>query len=561
MKKRNINVIKVLFILCAVAFVINTNVFLRSLKTDDTVVSSNSEKLTVGPRFWDEDGVYLILIRSGLRNFEQRKAVRDTWGMHVRTLGVRIVFKLDNNQKKNPRSSSILKLEDEAKRHKDIIKESTMLPTWIKLLSVVEDSTFVSTGFLRRWMSNIENNFFSWENCKLNTKGFSFSSIYYQVCHLSLNNAKLITAGRHPQLPTCSVSGTNVNPCNSTLYTSAAKDYIITDVPLQMMYIMDYFEWPMRKASAELEDVTVIIKTALKYRLQKLINLITTIRNKYQGIKILVADDYYSSFHQFRSTVKAIYHKVGKENLIIFALKSDMGVGAGRNALVSKVRTKYCLVLDDDLLFWYKTDLILMRSILQTNTNVDLVGGVYELWKQYPDRKKSFKLKTDSYGLNISFSSGEVLFEYVEDNIIGNNGCRKVDVTHNFFLARTQVLRTNPWRQKLKIQEHEQFFLDIKKRNQAFILECQDISVVHDVRNRHTEAMSRDYDKNSQRIKGTCYSFQEICRINKLDYKLSTFSTPYFQLQCMENLYCELFGRKHCFNMAKESCPRIKRAL
>ena len=106
------------------------------------------------------------------------------------------------------------------------------------------------------------------------------------------------------------------------------------------------------------EKITIIIKTF--ERPDYLDRLIKSIKTYYPTIPIIVADD--SEDPKIRTDVR------------YYALPFDVGVSAGRNFLVKKVKTKYFITVDDDLIFDSETKLENFLRIIENN-DIDLLGG------------------------------------------------------------------------------------------------------------------------------------------------------------------------------------------
>ena len=109
-----------------------------------------------------------------------------------------------------------------------------------------------------------------------------------------------------------------------------------------------------------LDDLTAVIKTFQRPR--SLDRLIASIRRFYPELKILVGDD---------SFVPSPHH-----NVDYLRLTPDVGVSAGRNALLERIETPYFLLLDDDLEFTAET--VIQRLMAPVAEGmIDLVAGDY----------------------------------------------------------------------------------------------------------------------------------------------------------------------------------------
>jgi hypothetical protein len=132
-------------------------------------------------------------------------------------------------------------------------------------------------------------------------------------------------------------------------------------------------------------------------------------------------------------------------------LPFDSGLAAKRNAGVEVCQTKYWLCGCDDFDFSTKEareGVERMVKVLDENLNVDVAGGrvdgrAYEGWLEY--------------------IPGDCIREHPMKGIPPEGYCVGVDLTVNYFLARTEVLKQFPWPEEMKIGgEHVCFFLDLK---------------------------------------------------------------------------------------------------
>ena len=94
------------------------------------------------------------------------------------------------------------------------------------------------------------------------------------------------------------------------------------------------------------EKITIVIKTYMRYKCVR--HLIYSIQKLYPKIAILVADD---SELRHRETLDEF------QNVFHFYMPPNYGWFAGRNLLVSQVKTEYYLWCDDDFVFHDQTNL------------------------------------------------------------------------------------------------------------------------------------------------------------------------------------------------------------
>ena len=126
-------------------------------------------------------------------------------------------------------------------------------------------------------------------------------------------------------------------------------------------------------------------------------------------------------------------------------LPYNVGVSVGRQAALDRVATRYCVVLDDDHVFYRRTALEEAFSILEAHPDIDILGGdeillpfyaASSFWRGdvYPTRPATHPTGTKIAGLVVR------------------------DRVPNFFLSRTDRLRLVGWDAELKTLDHIDFF-------------------------------------------------------------------------------------------------------
>jgi hypothetical protein len=158
--------------------------------------------------------------------------------------------------------------------------------------------------------------------------------------------------------------------------------------------------------------------------------------------------------------------------------------------MLEKTNTPFFVLCDDDFIFEPRTRLSLMRRMLIEN-NLDLLGGVF---RQYnlKSRKQRLKFKISNWLLKFNIlipSTG--MYEYSANFDLEGTVCRlkkmtyqdpftRCDMTHNFFIARTDKVRAfGGWNPILKGGEHQNFFIRAKL-NGLNIATTRQCGVVHD---------------------------------------------------------------------------------
>uniref|UniRef100_A0A4W3K626 Beta-1,4 N-acetylgalactosaminyltransferase 2-like n=1 Tax=Callorhinchus milii TaxID=7868 RepID=A0A4W3K626_CALMI len=199
--------------------------------------------------------------------------------------------------------------------------------------------------------------------------------------------------------------------------------------------------------------VTVTTKTFLRYN--KLQILINSIHQFYPNISIIIADD------------SANPEKIEGPNIEQYFMPFAKGWFAGRNLVVSQVTTKYLLWVDDDFLFTTETKIEKLVDVLE-NTNLDLVGGSvngnlfrHKLWH------------------NEGNEEGGCLFRQsgIYRVLDGFPKCGLTSVVVNFFLARTDKLRSVGFDPLLSRTGHTEAFIDGLGR--ILVGSCSDVVISH----------------------------------------------------------------------------------
>jgi len=203
-----------------------------------------------------------------------------------------------------------------------------------------------------------------------------------------------------------------------------------------------------------MNDITICVKAF--ERIDAVSRLLESI-NKYYGelYTVLIGDDSaedYSSYFTNFNNVK--YYK----------LPYDVGISAGRNFLVSKVKTKYFIICDDDFIFTKDTNIEKMKLLLE-KYDLDILGGRYNNTH-----------KKDAVGKNFEFENNMM---YIRALKTFDKEVILCDMVPNFFIAKTTKVNNLKWDEELKILEHSDFF--IRAKNTGFkVGYCNDIYVIHD---------------------------------------------------------------------------------
>ena len=197
------------------------------------------------------------------------------------------------------------------------------------------------------------------------------------------------------------------------------------------------------------KDVTLGIKTFM--RPHKLEKCLASVRRFYSDIKVIVADD---SKDDFKIQNREICKRFSGVDYL--ELDWDVGLSAGRNAMVKACQTKYYITMDDDSIVKAETNLKLFYNFLQKKDNFVLIGGKCKT-------RPSFVCTYSHYSAD---KTRLYYFNTERGQISGSGGTKalRTDRVMNFFMARTEKLLENLWDEDLKLCEHNNFFIRAWKK-------------------------------------------------------------------------------------------------
>ena len=271
-----------------------------------------------------------------------------------------------------------------------------------------------------------------------------------------------------------------------------------------------------------MNDLTIIIKTLDRYDCLK--KLIRSIIKKYKNIPILIGDD--SNISCKENIKKDFPHA----NIKVYEMPHDCGLSYGRNFLITKVKTKYFCLCDDDFVFDKKTDLKKAMDIIKEK-KVDILGGYirnYKIIKSFKDRIIRIAQTILHYELPTNYigtmkEKNGIL--YINYRIKDFPSYEEEDIVMNFFIARTEVIKNNPWDNELKLQEHTAFFYSMKKNNVK-------VAFTNQLSTRHCPVQNKKY--RNFRTRNFTQVFMRKNNISKIistyDNKEGTFETEYEKL-------------------------------
>lgn len=184
-------------------------------------------------------------------------------------------------------------------------------------------------------------------------------------------------------------------------------------------------------------EISIIVKTFK--RPEYIERFIDSVRKYYPEINILVADDSDESF--VGSPIKLWEPR---KNVFYWKMPFNSGLSSGRNFLISKVKTKYVVLCDDDFIFCEDTKLETLYENIKLDT-ADIIGGLV-------GGKNAVE-----YNFTLQKINGKL--HYIKKHRYFKNDLYFYDVIPNFFIAKTAVLKKIKWDNSLKLVEHSDFFL------------------------------------------------------------------------------------------------------
>jgi len=218
-------------------------------------------------------------------------------------------------------------------------------------------------------------------------------------------------------------------------------------------------------------NITAVIKTF--ERPHKLRRLLKSIHRTFPDLKIIVVDDSKKP------------NELVSNNVTLITLPFDSGVSAGRAAGLNAVTTSYVVNLDDDYIFSRKTRLIKAVNYLVRNPNVDLVAGEVT-YLPYYHRLDYMRHQLMEYRVAPIYEKGT--------NI---GGLKVFEKCANFFVARTESLRSVGWDIELKRLDHADFYTRARGKLTTVFDPC--VELLHDQTHfdQHYLKIRHDYSKDS----------------------------------------------------------------
>ena len=192
-------------------------------------------------------------------------------------------------------------------------------------------------------------------------------------------------------------------------------------------------------SAVDLSQLTAIISTANRPR--SLRRLVQSVRRQLPKLRILVADS-------------SIEPRLPKQ-VDVVKVPQSVGRAASCNALLSRVRTPYFMLLDERTEVLRETQIERLLQLV-TDDKLDLAAG------DFIGCQRKFWLLVKRQAL-----PGHGLMEFAGDQLTLRPGHRTIgdgyawcDLVHNFYVARTAKVRNlGGWNPELENDEREEFFV------------------------------------------------------------------------------------------------------
>lgn len=249
-------------------------------------------------------------------------------------------------------------------------------------------------------------------------------------------------------------------------------------------------------------NVTICVKTL--YRKNLINQFLIDIKKKLPNINVIVVDD---SDDEYKKYNREIVKKF--KNTKYIPLPYDSGLSYSRNEAVKNVKTKYTIITDDSRNIDNIDILSNILNIMEQNPEFSLICGYCKSRGEYAgmfthkfkdifvnNKKKSNKTEIKNSikrGDNISVKIKYIPPKNLEKIYENKLKLYKTHIGINCFIARTNILKNNPWNNKLKLQEHKHFFFDLFLNN-IQVLYCNDFKFIQ-------YNKFRKYDKEGKQMR------------------------------------------------------------
>jgi len=218
---------------------------------------------------------------------------------------------------------------------------------------------------------------------------------------------------------------------------------------------------PQRRSS--LTDVTAVMTAFRRPRCVE--RQVASLRRFYPGLPVIIGDNGDSPAG------------IDDPRVTYLRFPFDLGIAASRNRLVQQCRTPFILLLDDDYVWTDDTQIERFLDVLDSDPEVGGVGGWCDDVR--PDRRCRI-----DWALDLEIFRGELRTRNTDDRphriARGGTAYRYCDTVLNFALFRREMLNEHRWDERLKLQEHWDFYLSVKQAGRWRVAFTPEVSMRHE---------------------------------------------------------------------------------
>lgn len=209
--------------------------------------------------------------------------------------------------------------------------------------------------------------------------------------------------------------------------------------------------------------------------------LLNSIKEFYPNLPVVIVDD---------SSEEMDYDFT--DNMRYYHLPYDSGISKGRNVGLDQVNTEYFVLLDDDTYFKETTDLNIFLDFLESTPQAALIAGVMD--------------NSNSIQGTFEYIAGGLIINGLNEN---EENITQVDIAQNFFMAKTKDVKEVRWDERLKINEHFDFFIRFK--NEGYICYHTDlVNIGHGSQN----VLKYNQMRERKNFKGKALEYHDLDFIN-----------------------------------------------
>ena len=178
--------------------------------------------------------------------------------------------------------------------------------------------------------------------------------------------------------------------------------------------------------------------------------LVSSIRRYYPTVKILIADN-----------GDQPAQVPGDPQLTYLCLPYDCGLSASRNAIIDHLQTPYLWLLDDDFVFSGESDATPFLDVLDADPAIGVAGGVI-----HDHRANRAGVVSCTWALDFERGEDGKLYGRAATSPARRTPAGThyylADTIHNFCVFRREMLLEHRWDERLKVQEHFDYYLQVQ---------------------------------------------------------------------------------------------------